>query len=87
MALSKKRKKIMVVVLAIVGLFFLPFLLTETVLRGTWNGNEWSQLKANYPGLRLGLGGKVTVSSRPELVGKFSGNTITWNNGSTWTRS
>lgn len=88
MAISKKTKK---VVLWIVGglfaVFVLPRLVSDFKLRGPWNGKSLTEVKSEYPGIRVGiLGNVVTVSSRKDLRGTLVGNTITWNNGGAWTR-
>lgn len=88
MALSKKTKRIIVWAAGLVfTVFVLPRLVSDFKLRGSWNGQPLSQLKASYPGLRAAiLGNTVTVSSRPDLKGTLAGNVITWSNGTTWTR-
>lgn len=89
MAISKKTKKIAGWILAILfAVFILPRLVSDFKLRGTWNGQALAALKTAYPGLRVAVfGNTVTVSSRPDLKGMLAGNTITWNNGTSWTRA
>lgn len=88
MAVSKKKKKFWLIVIgAIVAIYMV--MTRRAQLAGTWNGMTWDAIQNEYKGISLALfSNDVTVSSRPDMgVGKLVGNTITWPNGNTWTRS
>lgn len=89
MAKSKKKKiLIIVVLLAVVAVVVVMKnkIVTSVKLKGSWvlSGTVYTyeELLSNYPGLSVDLSGNVTVSSRPELKGRLSGNTIKWTNSS-----
>lgn len=86
---KKKRNLIFVIIAAIIGLFVIKPIISNWRLQGTWNGNTWAQMQAQYPGMTVSLfGNTVTIPSRPDLgTGTLSGNTITWSSGPVWTRS
>lgn len=82
---KKNRKKLILIIAAIafVGIFAKK-IYTAFVLRGVWQSDP--SLFSRYPGISVGFGGDVSVSSRPDLKGKYSDGVITWADGSTWAR-
>lgn len=88
MAVSKKKKKILWVVIGVIVAAYMV-MTRKAQLAGTWNGMSWEAIQKEYQGISLALfSNDVTVSSRPDMgVGKLVGNTITWPSGNTWTRS
>lgn len=51
---------------------------------GKFNGMTWGEIQKAYPGFKVSWTGNVTISSRPELKGKFAGGKLIWNNGTEW---
>lgn len=90
MAMNKKTKKGIVIAASLIAIFVLPRFISDYRLRGPWNGEtSLAEVKKSYPGIRVslfGLGSKVTVPGRPDMVGTLSGNVLSWSNGSVWKR-
>jgi len=90
MAISKKKKKTWVLIIAaIAAVLFAPKILSDLRLRGSWDGQTLADIKKKYPGLRVSLfGNEVTIGggSNPDLKGTLLGDVIAWKDGSNWRR-
>lgn len=85
---KSKKRTVLTIIIGIVLVFILRPFISSWRLKGTWNGNAWSDIMTQYPGINVSLfGNQVTVPGRSDLTGTLSGNTITWSNGQTWTRT
>lgn len=84
MAITKKKKKIVIVLAALVGVAGLMF--AKNPKTRTWKNASGEVVDlGQYPLQWSFLSNKVTVEGRPDLVATWVGNKLAFTNGNYWT--